>query len=123
MATPAKELIFRKIFGSLGNFGGTQSDVSRPGIDGHAFKYGGKRGALKQVLAVQYFPDFATANQFRQICHAAQSFETRIVDILDKSEYRVMLIQVDAAEPIRIESSEAGINFKVEVTLNAIRTL
>ena len=122
MANPAKELRFRKIFGSLGNYAGTQGDVSRPGIDGHVFKYTGKRGNPVQVRAVQYFKDLVTAKQFRQICNDSQSFEAMIYNALDVTQYRVMLQQVDCAEPQKIESSESGINYKVEATLTCIRT-
>jgi hypothetical protein len=123
MSTPSITLTFRKIQETPGNYAGIFRDISRDGIDGHTFKYLGRRGQQAVLNAHSFFIDRAAAVAAITAYEAAQGQECLITNTLDAWTRQAFLLSVWCYPPERINSTEPNITYRVRTRLEVIRTV
>ena len=84
------------ITGAIGRADGlTVAEITRPGVDGHAFREQGKRGAAFQVITTADFADAATAEAELAIYKALQGTLVTVVENDATSHANLCVLSVD----------------------------
>ena len=121
MATPSLTITFRRVMEAVPSYGDVYEDVSRPGIDGHRFKYIGHRGKGSGMTGIQFYADFATANTAKLALESYQGQEAFVVDTANNQRWQVFILSIACDAPQKIVSTEANINARLTVRLDVIR--
>lgn len=124
MAISQIELKLRAIHGSNGSFSSTFEDTSRPGFDGHRFKFMGKRGQRLTVEGRQFYESKQEAENDKKTFEALQGKEVRLIDLsVDGRDRQVFLLNVDAGEPKKVGTSITDKDWMLLVKIDCVRTL
>jgi len=113
---------FTKIFDTPGAYGMETIDISRPGINGHRFKEIGKRGRPSTLRARNLFETREEVDAFIAALTDSKGSIIQVQNLLDESIYSVHLFHFTNLEPQAIVSSDPAYNWRVEFTLDVVRT-
>tara|TARA_Y100000310_G_scaffold129229_1_gene128405 strand:+ start:4283 stop:4690 length:408 start_codon:yes stop_codon:yes gene_type:complete len=80
--------------GSMGSFGLTWNNISRPGLNEQRFIRTGNRGSVQTVTMLKFFVDKGEAEAFQDQAENFQGTEASIIEQLSGLEWQVFILEV-----------------------------